>query len=279
MRTAYSALANLAIRRTDSQGPASGLQAFDEAIAFAEAHGLATQRARALRTQVLFSAGRWDDLLAEAKDVSSWAQEHGDVPSAVIAEWMAIRVRLDRGESIASTEGIESMARDLGGPPTWVAPAVAEAAIARGDRDHAQRLLAEALEATPDGELWNPHCFVRACLRAGAAECARRSLLIGANTSTTAAEMQAAQAMVAELDGDLVSAHERYGQAAATCHSLRAVPDEADALAGLGRCLLGLGEMEEGIARLREARAIWERLRATPRIAEVDALLAAAPTA
>jgi hypothetical protein len=38
-----------------------------------------------------------------------------------------------------------------------------------------------------------------------------------------------------------------------------------------------LGEVEEGTARLRESRAIWERLRATPRIAEIDALLVGAP--
>ena len=57
------------------------------------------------------------------------------------------------------------------------------------------------------------------------------------------------------------------------------VPEHAHAVAGLGRCLLALGETEEGIARLMEARATWERLRATPRIAEIDALLAAAPTA
>jgi hypothetical protein len=49
---------------------------------------------------------------------------------------------------------------------------------------------------------------------------------------------------------------------------------QAHALAGLGRCLLALGEIEEGIARLRESRAIWDRLDAAPRIAELDALLA-----
>jgi hypothetical protein len=31
--------------------------------------------------------------------------------------------------------------------------------------------------------------------------------------------------------------------------------------------------VEEGAARLRESQALWERLKATPRIAEIDALL------
>ena len=40
-----------------------------------------------------------------------------------------------------------------------------------------------------------------------------------------------------------------------------------------GRCLLALDETEEGIARLKESRAIWERLKATPHIAEIDETL------
>jgi hypothetical protein len=58
------------------------------------------------------------------------------------------------------------------------------------------------------------------------------------------------------------------------CAEIGNVPDGAYALAGIGRCLLALGETEEGVARLHESRAIWERLKATPRIAEIDALLA-----
>ena len=51
-------------------------------------------------------------------------------------------------------------------------------------------------------------------------------------------------------------------------------PDQAHALHGLGRCLLALGETQEGVARLREARALWEGMKAVPRIAEIDDLLA-----
>ena len=166
------------------------------------------------------------------------------------------------------------MARDLGTPPTWAAHVVAEAAVARGDAEGARRALAEALAATPDGELWDPAQFVRACIRAGAPELARRSLAIGANPQAPSAETQAAEAMVAEIDEDFVAARMRFTRAAASFHSLRALPDEAYALAGLGRCLLALGEVEEGVARLRASLAIWEHLKATPRIDEIEALLA-----
>jgi hypothetical protein len=85
--------------------------------------------------------------------------------------------------------------------------------------------------------------------------------------------------MLAEAGGDLPAARNGFASAAEAFARFGNVPEQAHALAGLGRCLLALGETQEGIARLRESRAIWERLRATPRIAEIDALLAAAPSA
>jgi len=275
VRTAYVAYQYLAVLRQDFEGPASSLAVFDEGIAFAAAHGLGTERVRAVRTQTLWLAGRWDELLHEAEAVSAWVLKHGDVPSAVTAEWAAACVRLDRGELVASTEGLESMARDLGAPPTWVAPVVAEAALARGDAEGARRALAEALEATPEGEVWNPHRFVLACLRTGAPDLARRALATGASPhGNIGVEGQVAETIVAEINRDFVAARAGYRRAAAVSHSVGSPPEEAIALAGLGRCLLALGENVEGVARLRESRAIWERLRATPRIAEIDALLA-----
>jgi hypothetical protein len=89
-----------------------------------------------------------------------------------------------------------------------------------------------------------------------------------------AAGVVAAQAMVSEAVGETRSAADGYADAVARWAGFGMVPEEAYALAGLGRCLLLLGETEEGIERLREARAIWHRLRATPRIAEIDESLA-----
>ena len=276
LRTASIAFQEIALVRANVTGPASSLVAFDEAIAFCAAHGLATGRTRAIRTSALLDLGEWDELLREAEDVWTWALEHGDAPSAVTAGVAAAYARLGRGEPIGSAADLASMAHDLDQPPTWVASIVAEEAVARANPEEARRTLAEALDATPDGELWGPSHFVRACLRAGAPELARRSVEIGANPNLPQEEMQAAEAMVAEVDGELVTARMGYESVAASCYSLGCPPDEAYALAGLGRCLLALGETEEGIARLRESRAIWERLKATTRIAEIDALLATA---
>ena len=270
---AYSAYNNLATMLAYPQGPASSLAVFDEAIAFADAHGLATERARAIRTQVLWMTGLWDELLHEAAEVSPWALAHGDIPTAATADWMSACVRLDRGQPIASTDGLESMARDSGAPPTWVAPVVAEAAVARGDADGARRALAVALDATPARELWNLARFVLACFRIEAPDLARRAIATGANPKVSAVERQVGEAILAEIDRDFASARIGYQAAAASYDSVASLPEEAVALAGLGRCLLAMGETEEGVARLRESRAIWERLRATPRVAEIDVLL------
>jgi|GEM_PF-6819706 hypothetical protein len=51
--------------------------------------------------------------------------------------------------------------------------------------------------------------------------------------------------------------------------------EHAIGLAGIGRCLVGMGDRDAGLAAVRQARAIGEPLRAAPFIAELDAFLAA----
>jgi hypothetical protein len=54
------------------------------------------------------------------------------------------------------------------------------------------------------------------------------------------------------------------------------VPEQAFALLGQGRCLLGLSRPNEAAPILQHARKIFERLQAAPALAETDALLAQA---
>jgi hypothetical protein len=65
-----------------------------------------------------------------------------------------------------------------------------------------------------------------------------------------------------------------FEDAAERWSSFGVVTEEAFALHGLGRCLLAVGRTEEGVARLTESRELWVAMRATPRIAEIDELLA-----
>jgi hypothetical protein len=89
-----------------------------------------------------------------------------------------------------------------------------------------------------------------------------------------AAETIAAEAMLAEADGDPARAIDAYRRAASWLQALGVGPEAAHALEGLGRCELRVGDADAGRASLRAARALWEEIGAPPRIAAIDALLA-----
>jgi tetratricopeptide (TPR) repeat protein len=273
------ALVNLASMVTAIDGAAPGARAFDEAIAFAESHGLPTEDARTGRLGAMMDAGQWDELLQEADLLLAWARRHGDAYTEVAVRLASARVRLERGEAIGPQDALAGMARDTGWVPPSTAPIQAEAALAAHDRRSARDALASAIDTTEAGQFFNDASFVRACLRVGALDLARRALEIGSTPALGVADRALAMAMVAQASGDYTSARAGYEQVVPELARLGHVPEQAYAVAGLGRCLLALGDTERGIELLLEARATWERLRATPRIAEIEALLAAAPTA
>jgi hypothetical protein len=197
-----------------------------------------------------------------------------------MADEVINRVRVDRGERTGSLNGFYSGYLAMGFESTGAASLVADAALAESGAETALSVLRDAVDRSSPGDLEIPASFVRACLRAGSPRLARQALSLGIGQRPAwATEVVAAEAMLAEAGGDLPAARDGFASAAEAFARFGNVPEHAHALAGLGRCLLALGETEEGMARLRESRAIWERLRATPRIAEIDALLAAAPTA
>ena len=159
--------------------------------------------------------------------------------------------------------------------PAYAAPVAAEAAIADGDPASARSILAEALAGLSPGEIDRPALFVRACVRCGAVDLARRVLELGTTPAPLeAAEGLVAEGLVAEVEGDAATARDRYARAAAALGRLGARPEEAHALEGLGRCHIAVGEVDAGRARLRAARELWVAIGAPPRIAAIDAALA-----
>jgi Flp pilus assembly protein TadD len=84
----------------------------------------------------------------------------------------------------------------------------------------------------------------------------------------------ATQAVLAEARGDLAAARDDYVAAADVFETLEMAPAHAHAIQGLGRCLLSLRRPEEAVTRLRDARTLWEDMKAKPRLAEIDELLA-----
>jgi hypothetical protein len=278
LRSSAVAYYNLAARRTDGLGSAAGLATAREAIAFCETHGLPTEVMRGGRVEMLLDSGDWDELVDEVGSLRAWSVARGDVFTLVFADRALATVRLERGEPAGSLAPMLDAITEAGYPPVFVAAVVAEAALAEAGSGAARRVLADAIAGTPPGELQGPAVLVRACLRAGAPDLAARALALGvAPGFSSDVEAAAAAALLAEATGDPVAARGGFALAAAGFGRRGDVHEQAHALAGLGRCQLALGEVQEGIAMLRESRAIWERLRATPRIAEIDALLVGAP--
>jgi hypothetical protein len=116
---------------------------------------------------------------------------------------------------------------------------------------------------------------VRTALEVGARELAER-LVAGFVPRTPYAEhaLVAANGALTEAGGDLKAAADIYADAADRWERFGVVPEQAFALLGQGRCLLGLSRPIEAAPILQHAREIFARLQAAPALAETDALLA-----
>jgi hypothetical protein len=119
--------------------------------------------------------------------------------------------------------------------------------------------------------------MVRTALQIGEPALAER-LVDGLEPRYPSAEhaLVAANAALTEARGDRSSAADAYADAADRWERFGVVTEQAFALLGQGRCLLGLSRPTEASAVLQHAREIFERLQAAPALAETDELLAAA---
>ncbi|MGI8478505.1 MAG: hypothetical protein ACR2M2_01370, partial [Gaiellaceae bacterium] len=127
-------------------------------------------------------------------------------------------------------------------------------------------------------EQWNFPLYlpgaVRTALVASQVDLARR--LVGALRDTTPLHRhgrRAVEAALAEADGELDRAASGYRDAAAEWRNFGNVLEQAFALRGLGRCLLGLGQRAEALEALAGARALFSGFEAHPYVREIDDLL------
>jgi class 3 adenylate cyclase/tetratricopeptide (TPR) repeat protein len=274
IQSAGGAMQNLAIARGNVRGPASALAALDEARRFRAIHGLPEMPVRLSRLDELEVAGEWDAVLEEAEPVRAWADGHGDAWASWSADLVVTSVLVARGALHGPRDDLVARGRDVG-MPAYAAPIAAAAAVAAGDPAGARSLLEEALAALGPAEIDRPAPFARACLASGSVDLARRVLELGTtHAALGAAETLAAEAMVAEAEGDLATAAVRYERAAAALGRMGMRPEQAYALEGLGRCLARIGRAGEAPPPLRTARDLWTAIGAPPRIAAIDDLLA-----
>jgi class 3 adenylate cyclase/tetratricopeptide (TPR) repeat protein len=254
-----------------ASGPTVSLPYFEEATELAERFGMDgdVQACRAARLGTLASLGRFDEVLNESGPILDWVADHYDAFSRreVLAS-LAV-VETERGDGNVDPTELADLARRTDDEAPLIA--AAQLALGRGNGDIAPVFV---LEGAPRARLRDAFGVARACVELGLPEVAEELLArhIAHYPVEDAARLHAS-ACLAEARGELVVASEEYTSAAALLQELEVAPDQAHALQGLGRCLLGLGDVREGAARLLEARALWEEMKATPRIVEIDELL------
>ena len=254
------------------QGPLGGIPFHEEAIELAERFGMArlVWVGRAGRLQALVTLGRFDEVLEESGPILEWAAAHDDAFSRFVVLFSLAVVEGERGEGAVGPEELADLARRLGAKSAllWAS----RLAFASGDDDLARTFV---LEGAPHAGLVDAFFVARVSVQADlpelAAELLSRALV---HYPAEEAAVLGAKATLAEAKGEHAPAREDYARAAEIFGELGIAPDQAYALHGLGRCLLALGETQEGVARLQEARALWEEMKAVPRIAEIDELIA-----
>ncbi len=264
---------NLAVS-LDVYSVADALAATMAAIEIARTRGVRWSQLEVARLGCLWALGRWDDAISGAQSLDDRGSAVGDAYLRVFAAAYAVGIELDRGECRRDPSDLASLSRSLGRTYALEAllPHAARLAMRQARSSLAASLLEELLEAgIAAGHLYSGPESARAAVEVGRPDLARRLLDLAV---PIARRTGLADAVVAEAEGHIAAARDWNAKAVEMTRAVGNIPDEAHALAGLGRCLLALGEADEGAARLRESREIWVGLRATPRIAEIDAVLA-----
>nr|MBA2641372.1 hypothetical protein [Actinomycetota bacterium] len=276
-------LNNYAIDVYPYEGPAASLAVSEELLDLAERRGLArsARAATGTRLDAQLALGRWDELEVVAK-------EFLEVP--VLSEWERFWLHISlaeilahRGEaqrSVALTDGLVESARAFGEGQALMASLCVNALVAAGAGDlaSARRHLLELEDVDGLREQWNFPLYLPGAVRTAlvVSEAGLAQRLVGALRDTTPLHRhgrRAVEAALAEADGELDRAASGYSDAAAEWGNFGNVLEQAFALRGLGRCLLGLGQRAEALEALAGARALFSGFEAHPYVREIDDLL------
>ena len=277
---------NLGVALWGFEGPAASLEVIRERHRLRRDRGL-TEMLQTLTTgtiDVLVDMGEFDKALRVATELTPRLEASGDLSDLKLVIAVQARILVIRGEAAEALElleRLEATARELTSPDDVVLSlgSAALGRVALGQNDDAAALLAEVAILRGASDLVNlPHLFpamARAALQIGDAELAVQ-LAGGVAPRYPYAEhaLVAANAALAEAQGDLPTASATYADAAGRWERLGVLPEHGFSLLGEGRCLVALGRPIDAAPVLHRAREIFERLRAAPALAETDALLA-----
>jgi predicted ATPase/class 3 adenylate cyclase len=271
------------------EGPSNGLEVHRAGIAFGERRGITgpVLWTKGETLWMLFDLGDWDEVIRLADELIEWDRRQGGTYYGVMALSYKAQVLVRRGEiakAAALSEEFLPRARKIADPQI-LAPALVIAAQveqARDDDSAAVALIEEFDAVTKGLTVFRVDCGpdgARVCAQAGALVVGERLLEgIEAVMARQRNSLLAARAVLAEAHGRMEEAAALYGEAAAAWVNFGHALERGQALLGLGRCLLALGETDAN-ATLAAARDVFTRLGAGPLVAETDGLLAEAASA
>ncbi len=276
---------NYAIALWPLEGPRASLEVQRAGIAFAQARGLTaeTDYLTANTLDALAETGEHEQALTLAAELATAFEASGNLNNLAQARTVQTRILTLRGQAdrVADTlDWLETTSRETGNLDALVngrgTAAIARAALAQPD--HTSTLLSE-IDTTPESRN-NPNyppllpALVRAALTTNNPQLAHQ-LTTGVEPHTPYHEhaLTTATAALAEADGDHHTAADGYADAAQRWEAFGQIPEQAFAHLGHGRCLLALGRNADATPPLLQARDIFQKLQATPALAETDALL------
>jgi hypothetical protein len=274
---AVRAYTNLADQVWFVDGPGPALELLEASITLAERRGLLRQAlwSRAESLWMRYDLGDWDELLREAERIVDAEGMDGYGQMGVIAlsysaQVLAWRGELDRAEALV--EDFLPRARQIDDPQV-VFPCLATAAFVRsesGDQGSALEIVDEVRRRVRAGHdlRWARSALDthRVCLRARAASLLESLIEAGRPAEARRRHIHdAARAALAEINGDLEAAAALYASAAEGWKAYGSVPEQAQALLGLGRC-------SGSEAALQAAVGLFAALGAAPFIEESERL-------
>jgi hypothetical protein len=235
---------NIASCRFWATGPASALEAYEVALAFAKQRGLwgNYRWAQAETLWALYELGAWDDVLRIGAEVLGDASGREQVVAMV--ESTRARVLLARGDiAAAATASDGNLPRARGIDITQVVgpalPIAASVALARGDVAGTRALLQELAHAGADKpaiRLWYLPEALRAAVAIGELSLAHE-LVAGLEPMfpRELSGIASAEAILAEAAGD-DRALDLYRRAAERWDEYGSIVERAHALVGASRC-------------------------------------------
>jgi tetratricopeptide (TPR) repeat protein len=275
---------SLVLERAQLEGPKTTLARLEQAYAFAEARGLTEtawfaaaasinnlvmvgrftealdqadallpllrasgerlQVCHVLKAKAAALAERGENASADANEAVQIAHDAQDPILLMYAAWGAARVHVGVGDSDAA----HALLEEIAAAPVHhdsryaeVVPVLIRSAVALSDLDFVDRLA----EGIPDTLPGQQHA------------------------------LKAVSAIRAEAVGDHAKAAPLYADAATRWERFTNVLEQAHALVGQGRCLTVIGDRSAD-QPIRKGRVLFDRMAASPRIAECDRLIAEA---